>query len=126
MSETVNVAKSPEKSREESVLTPPVDVVEDRTGIMLYADLPGVARDNLHLKVEGDSLTIEGELSLPTPEGMEATHAEVTRARYRRVFSLSRELDAEKVDATFQNGVLQLRIPKADHAQPRRIDIRVA
>ena len=113
-------------ARTEAALTPPVDVIEDATGITLYADLPGVPRDKLHLHVEAETLTIEGELDLEMPEGMEATHAEVSLGRYRRVFTLSRELDTEKVSAELRNGVLTLRIPKAEHAQPRRIEVQVA
>jgi HSP20 family protein len=111
--------------REEAALWPPVDVIEDATGITLYADLPGVPRDKLALQVEGDTLTIEAELGLDVPAGLASTHAEVQLARYRRVFTLSKELDADKVSAELQHGVLRLRIPKAEHAQPRRVQIQV-
>ncbi len=104
---------------------PPVDVIEDSTGITLRADLPGVPKDKLSLHVDADTLTIEGEVSLPTPEGMAASYAEVGVPRFRRVFTLSKELDSGKVSAELKNGVLTLRIPKAEHAQPRRIDIKV-
>lgn len=113
-------------SREDATLMPPVDVFEDAAGITLYADLPGVPKDRLSLHVEADSLTIEGEIALDMPEGMESTHAEVALPRYRRTFTLSKELDSEKVAAEFNQGVLKLRIPKAEHAQPRRIEIKVA
>jgi HSP20 family protein len=109
----------------EATLMPPVDVFEDATGITLYADLPGVGREQLNLHVEADTLTIEGDLKLNLPEGMEASHAEVDLARYRRVFTLSKELDAAKVSAELAHGVLRLRIPKAEHAQPKRIEVRV-
>jgi HSP20 family protein len=111
---------------QETALLPPVDVIEDASGITLYADLPGVPKDKLSLQLESDSLTIEGEVALNTPEGMESSHAEVRLPRYRRTFTLSRELDSEKASAEFRNGVLTLRIPKAEHAQPRKIDIKVA
>jgi HSP20 family molecular chaperone IbpA len=111
---------------EAAALLPPVDVIEDSTGISLYADMPGVAKDKLHLQVDGDTLTIEGELNLALPEGMEASHAEVGLSRYRRTFTLSKELDTGKVSAELANGVLRLRIPKAEHAQPRRIEVQVA
>lgn len=107
-------------------LLPPVDVFEDAGGITLYADLPGVPRERLDIQLEGDTLTIEGEVVLDTPAGMAAGHAEVALPRYRRTFTLSRELDAGKVSAEFHQGVLRLRIPKAEHAQPRRIEIQVA
>jgi len=112
--------------RNDMALMPPVDVFEDSTGITLRTDLPGVPKDKLILQVEPGTLTIEGEVSIPTPEGMEATYAEVDVSRFRRVFTLSKELDTNKVSAEFKHGVLSLRIPKAEHAQPRRIDIKVS
>lgn len=114
-----------ESALNEPTLMPPVDVIEDGAGITLYADLPGVPKDKLSLHVEADTLTIEGDVALDMPEGMESTHAEVSLPRYRRVFTLSKELDADKVAAEFAHGVLKLRIPKAEHAQPRRIEVRV-
>lgn len=113
-------------ARREPTLLPPVDVIEDASGITLYADLPGVPRDNLHLRVEGDQLTIEAELVIALPQGMEPSHAEVQHTRYRRAFTLSNELDADKVGAELSQGVLRVRIPKAAHAQPRRIEVNVA
>jgi HSP20 family protein len=112
-------------SRQEPALWPPVDVIEDATGITLYADLPGTPRDKLSLRIEGDTLNIEAEMSLAVPKDMEASHAEVQLARYRRAFTLSKELDADKVNAEFSQGVLRVRVPKADHARPRRIAVNV-
>ncbi|MCR5864814.1 MAG: Hsp20/alpha crystallin family protein [Aquincola tertiaricarbonis] len=116
----------PQRNQAEAALVPAVDVIEDATGITLYADLPGVAKESLELNVERDTLTIEGAVSLSVPEGMTASHVEVDRARYRRVFTLSKELDSQKVSAELAHGVLKLRIPKAEHAQPRRIEVQVA
>jgi HSP20 family protein len=109
-----------------TALTPPVDVVEDSGGITLYADLPGVSREKLNLHVEAQTLTIEAESNLTVPEGLKTSHTEVGLGRFRRVFTLSKELDTEKVSAELAQGVLKLRIPKADHAKPRRIDVQVA
>ena len=111
-------------SRDLPAMTPPVDVIEDASGITLYADMPGVPRDKLNLRVEGDQLDIEGELTIPVPTDIAVTYAEMNRTLYRRTFTLSKELDAEKIAAEFNNGVLTLRIPKAAHAQPRRIAIQ--
>jgi HSP20 family protein len=110
----------------ESALIPPVDVYEDSNGITLYADMPGVPKDKLSLELDADTLTIDGEVVLDMPEGMDASHAEVSLPRYRRRFTLSRELDTGKVSAEFNHGVLKLRIPKAEHAQPRKIEVKVA
>ncbi|MBA4175732.1 MAG: heat-shock protein [Leptothrix sp. (in: Bacteria)] len=113
-------------AREERTLLPPVDVLEDATGITLYADLPGVAREGLNLSVEGDTLAIEGSMALPLPDGLQPSHAEVQQSRYRRLFTLSKELDAGRIAAELSQGVLRVRIPKAEHAQPRRIEVKLA
>jgi HSP20 family molecular chaperone IbpA len=112
--------------RDEPALLPPVDVVEDDGGITLFADLPGVPKENLSLQLERDRLTIEGRVALDLPQGMQSNFAEVRLERYRRVFALSKELDGEQTSAELKNGVLTLRIPKAQHAQPRKIAINVA
>lgn len=107
----------------ESALMPPVDVVEDANGITLFADLPGVPREKLHLQVEGGTLTIDAELDLTLPEGLQPTHSEVGLGRFHRAFTLSAELDPASISAELSNGVLRLKIPKAEHAKPRRITI---
>lgn len=104
-------------------LTPRVDVSEDDTGITLLADLPGVAREQLQLHVEADTLHIEGNVGAAAPGNLEAVYAEVRLPRYRRSFTLSRELDASRIEAQLKDGVLRLRIPKQAHAQPRRIEV---
>ena len=137
MNEATPVSKTDPASRSEApvrgdaahrgdgALLPPVDVIEDSTGITLRADLPGVPKEKLSLQVEADTLTIEAEMSIATPDGMEASYAEVSVPRYRRAFTLSKELDSSRVSAELRNGVLSLRIPKAEHAQPRRIEVKV-
>jgi HSP20 family molecular chaperone IbpA len=120
-----NTASKTDNGRRDAVL-PPVDVIEDATGITLYADLPGVGREQLNLRVEADTLTIEGEVSLAAPEGLQPSHVEVSVPRYRRVFTLSKELDPDRIAAEMNHGVLKLRIPKAEHAQPRKVQIRVS
>jgi HSP20 family molecular chaperone IbpA len=114
------------RDREQPTMTPRVDVLEDGAGITLLADLPGVSREALEIHVEGDSLTIEGQVSAATPQAMEATYAEVRVPRYRRMFTLSRELDGGRIEAQLKDGVLRLRIPKQEHAQPRRVQVKVA
>ncbi|MDV7399489.1 hypothetical protein RZS08_49205, partial [Arthrospira platensis SPKY1] len=82
MSEKTMTTQETQAQQTEAALLPPVDVIEDSAGITLYADLPGVAKDQLNLRVEAETLTIEGELSLTLPEGMQASHAEVSLPRY--------------------------------------------
>ena len=120
--ETGTVSQAPGADR---YLRPPVDILEDETGITLVADMPGVAKDGLDVVVEGDSLSIEGRADFRLPEGMQALHADVRSTRYQRSFSLSRELEGDKIEATLKDGVLRLRIPKREEHKPRRIDVRV-
>lgn len=109
-----------------SAMLPRVDVVEDETGITILADLPGVEKSHLALKVEGDALVIEGAMSPFVPGTLQPAYVEVRSTRYRRSFTLSRELDASGTQASLKEGVLTLRIPKRAQAQPQRIKIEVA
>lgn len=104
-------------------MIPRADVIEDDAGIQLIADLPGVAREQLELNVEGDTLTIEGVVNAAAPEGIQAIYAELPVPRFRRAFTLSRELDSSRIEASMSHGVLTLRIPKTAQAQPRRITV---
>lgn len=115
-----------ERQADAPALMPRVDVFEDTTGITVLADMPGVPKDKLTLRVEGNTLQVEGEIAPETPADLEAVYAEVRLPRYARAFTLSTELDTDKVDAEFTNGVLKLRIPKHSYAQPRRIEVRTA
>ena len=106
-------------------LLPAVDIVEDAGGITLVAALPGVAREDLAIGVYGRSLTIEGPVLLGEPSALTSVYAEVRANHFRRSFELSSDLDTAKIDAGLRDGVLTLRIPKAEQAKPRRIDVRV-
>lgn len=124
MTETTQSTKADlTHSEPQQAVIPAVDVFEDSSGITLVADIPGVPKEQLDLKVEGDALLIEGGVQQPTPDGLEAVYAEVRIPRYRRRFTLSRELDTARIDANLKDGVLTLRIPKLAHAQPRRIAV---
>jgi HSP20 family protein len=117
--------KSPALANERPV-APAIDVFEDAAGITLLADMPGVSRENLDVRLDGETLIVEGALDLDLPQDMRAVWAEVQVPKFRRVFTLSRELDAARIEATLKDGVLNLRVPKAAHAQPRRIEVTAA
>ena len=125
MSDNKQVIQGGREQDTRSVL-PRVDVYEDASGITLLADLPGLPRENLELKVEGVTLLVEATVQPQTPDGLEAVYAEVRVPRFRRSFTLSRELDTQRIDANLKDGVLTLRIPKAEHAQPRRITVQAS
>lgn len=110
----------------ERPVSPAVDVFEDAGGITLLADMPGVSKDRLDVRLDGDSLVIEGRVDLDAPAEMRAVWAEVNVPRFHRTFTLSRELDAARIEANLKDGVLTLRVPKQAHAQPRRIEVSAA
>ena len=120
---TGTASNSGNENDQQRAVLPAVDVFEDASGITLLADMPGVPKDQLELKIEGDALLIEGGVQALTPDGLEAVYAEVRIPRYRRSFTLSRELDTARIEANLKDGVLTLRIPKQAHAQPRRIAV---
>lgn len=121
----VAVGPGAELSSVPSPLLPPVDIFEDAAGVTIFADLPGVAKEHLGVRVEGDSLVIEGTATAPDTGAMELLYGEVLNPSYRRSFTLSRDLDPGKIEANLSNGVLRLHIAKAEAAKPRRIEVRV-
>ena len=118
-----NASPSSADAEPQRAVLPAVDVFEDTAGITVLADMPGVPKEHLELKVEGDALLIEGAVQPNTPADLEAVYAELRVPRYRRSFTLSRELDSSRIEAHLKDGVLTLRIPKQAHAQPRRIAV---
>ena len=112
-----------ETATSQASITPPVDIFEDRHGITLYADLPGVPKEKLDVRVHDGSLTIEAEAVVPTPSGLRLQHGEIRHPRFARAFTLSSEFDVSRIDAQLRDGVLKLTIPRRDEAKPRRIEI---
>jgi len=112
-------------ARPQAAAIPAVDIIENEAGITLVADMPGVSRERLGVKVDGDTLTIEGSADIRVPDHLEVLHSEIRHPHFRRTFTLSRELDPTKIEANLKDGVLRLRIPKSDEARPRRVEIQV-
>ena len=106
-------------------LRPLVNITEAEDGFTLTAEMPGVSKDAVEVNVENDTLTLAGDIKLPTVEGMKGTYVEVQTSRYQRAFALSKELDTTKIEASQADGVLTLHIPKAEHAKPRKIEVHV-
>jgi HSP20 family molecular chaperone IbpA len=126
MNTNTNVAKvdkAPEVPR--AALVPAVDIVESDVGITLIADMPGVSKERLGVRVDGDNLLIDGAAEVNVADNLELLHSEVRNPYFRRSFTLSRELDPGRIEATLRDGVLRLHIPKAEEARPRRVEIKV-
>ncbi len=119
-----DIVKREAPGAEVAALIPPVDVIEDESGITVTADLPGVAKENLAIRVDGDTLTIEAPISLGESQNIEPVYAEMRAAQYKRTFTLSRELDTAKIDAALKDGVLKLYMPKVEQARPLRIEVK--
>ena len=107
----------------ERYVPPPVDIYETDTGYVVLADMPGVSADGLDIHVEHDRLTIRGRVGRepgPTPQ-----HQEFVLGDYYRAFTLADEIDTERIRANLKDGVLRLELPKAAHAQVRKIPVTV-
>ncbi|RQZ41755.1 Hsp20/alpha crystallin family protein [Burkholderia sp. Bp9090] len=113
-----------EQATRRITLTPAVDIYENNQGVTLWADLPGVTKDKLDVKVHDSSLSIEAEAVVPTPANLRLQHAEVREPHFARTFTLSPDFDTSKIEASLQDGVLKLTIPRRDEARPRRIEVR--
>ena len=126
MAERTELKNTQPTTSSERPVSPAVDIFEDAGGITLLADMPGVSKDRLDVRLDADSLLIEGRVELDAPTEMRAIWAEVGVPRFRRTFTLSRELDTGRIEANLKDGVLTLRVPKQAHAQPRRIEVTSA
>ena len=133
MSDTMELARKDEtavsrrdgdRPQRRMTLTPAVDVFEDSQGVTLWADLPGVTKDRLDVKVHDGNLFIEAEAVVPTPAGLRLQHAEIREPHFARAFSLGADLDVSRVDANLKDGVLKLTIPRREEARPRRVEVR--
>ena len=123
-SSAANLAES-ERAEKRLTLSPAVDVIEDAHGVTLWADLPGVARDSLEIRVHDNNLRIEASASVPTRDGLRLQHAEVRVPDFARSFTLGPEFDTSKIEANLKDGVLKLLIPRREEARPRRIEVAI-
>lgn len=105
-------------------LRPPVDIYETAEGLVLMADLPGVAKEDLRVDVDGDQLTISGKASHVAPG--DPIYREYELANFYRQFELNEEIGREKITAELKHGVLTLNLPKAEKAKPKQIEVKVA
>lgn len=125
-SDTARSQPAPQQEQQQQpFVVPPVDIFEDDHAITLLADLPGVQRDQLHLRIDGETLVLEATARTNGPGDMQLVYGEAQCPTYRRQFTLSRELDTERVQAQLRDGVLRLTIPKSEDARPRRIQVQV-
>lgn len=114
-----------ERTRASRVYLPNVDIYSAGNDIIILADMPGVAEQDIDIMLEKDILTINGYVSDPVqPEGYELAHGEYGVGDFQRSFTLLDEIDRENVEAILSNGVLQVTLPKAPEAQARKITVK--
>ena len=106
---------------------PAVDIFEKGDDLVIRAEVPGVERDAIDVKVEDNTLMLSGERHLETEEKeSQAYRRERSHGRFVRSFALPKTVDASRITATYKDGVLGITIPKAEEAKPRMIEIKVA
>jgi HSP20 family protein len=103
-------------------ISPPAGVTEIGDGYRLEIEMPGVKKNGLEISVENNELTIIGRRSLPTVEGT-LIHRESRPENFRRVFELDPSIDANKISAQIEQGLVTLTLPKAEHVKPRKITV---
>jgi len=113
-----------ETREEERYITPPVDIFETKDGLTVVADLPGVDRSLLDVRVADGLLTIQGRTAHAAPGTL--VEAEYRLLNFYRQFELPDEVDAEQIGAELKHGVLTLRLPKKEKAKPRKVEVRIA
>jgi HSP20 family protein len=108
------------------VFTPATNIVESSDGYVLNVEMPGVSDNGVELTLENDVLSIRGHVERETHPNFRLAHREYEVGDYRRVFTLSEEVDRDRIDATVKDGVLRLVLHKSERAKPRKIEVRAA
>ena len=111
-----------DRSQAEQFVTPPSSVTEIADGYTLEIEMPGVIKDGLEISVENNELAIIGRRSLLTVEGT-LIHRESRPENFRRVFEIDPSIDADKISAKIDQGLVTLTLPKAEHVKPRNITV---
>jgi len=113
-----------ERTRERRVYVPLVDIVEGKDETIVIADIPGVDESSVDITVEKNILEIYGKVDPDIPQDMRLVISEYGIGDYHRRFTLSDEIDRDRIQATVKNGVLRLILPKSEKAKTRKIEVK--
>lgn len=105
------------------VFVPEADIYETGEALMVLMEMPGVDKGNVDISVEDDVLRVQGRIDFSKYEGMDPVYTEYNVGNFARSFSLSREINQDKIDAEMKDGVLSVTLPKVEKAKPRTIRI---
>ena len=123
---TQTPADSAPREDQRPVFMPAADIYETPAGVLIRCDMPGVAEEDVEITLENRVLSVRGTQMGQGKEGCETLSGEYLTGVYERSFGLSRDLDDSAVKARLKDGVLDIELPKAKEAQPRRIKIEAA
>lgn len=112
-----------EPTRDATVFVPTTDIYEKDDAILVRCDMPGVSQDQINIRLENTELEITGTQAAEQPEGMDLLAGEYETGVFRRKFSIPQLIDRDGIKARLHNGVLDIALPKADQAKPRKIEI---
>jgi HSP20 family protein len=118
------VDKEQEQTRPLRAFLPTADIYETEDTLTLILEMPGVDRSNIDVNVDNGILTIEGRIDFNKYEGLQPVYSEYNIGPFRRSFRISNRIDQDKIKAEMRDGVITLTLPKAEEAQPRRIEVR--
>ncbi len=121
-----NVPQGVERTKPRRVFKPDVDIVERKDDTVLTTDMPGVDEHSLDITLEKNIITIKGAVDPKILEGYRLAYGEYEVGDYERVFTLSDEIDKDRIQASIKNGVLKLVLPKAAIAKTRKIAVTAA
>ncbi len=110
-------------SRNRRAYSPNVDIVETADEVIVFADMPGVGSENIDIHFENGELFLRGKVADRIPEGAKVISREYGFGDFYRVFTISEEVDSEKITAEYRDGVLTLHLPKVEAAKPRKIKV---
>jgi HSP20 family molecular chaperone IbpA len=113
-----------ESTRPGAVFRPDIDILEDRDGYVVYADLPGVDDKSIDVRLDRGTLTLDARLATLPEAGWNPIHAEYRIGSYHREFRISEDIDTSGVSAKMHNGVLELVLPKSANRRPRAIQVQ--
>jgi HSP20 family molecular chaperone IbpA len=121
-----NENKELKKTQEQGLprYSPSTDIIEREDGFHIYMDMPGVQKDELYIDLNDNELTVRGVSRTKRPEKANNVHMEFGDGEYARSFTISDVVDQENIKAALDNGVLELTLPKAERAKPRKIEIQ--
>ena len=127
LNRTVNDPYAPRTEDAFGAWAPPVDIFERQDHLVLRAEVPGVRKEDMDVRIENGVLTLHGERKQETDVKEESAHRmERVFGAFTRSFSLPTTVDAAKVTATYKDGVLEVTVPKIETAKPKQVEIKVA